>query len=386
MYKLCYESPDRKTYVFMDDFHYETHLDRITGESEEDRLTKSLIICAKFYENHWKEFPIIPIVICGTAVARDRLKQQFENVFTLQEYIEGMEDNADLLDKLAVYNAESENRGRILFPEYLAHDLIQNGIRNGKFKKAVFQVSRENYTEAYVHVDEGTAWFIQGRINMNRAVNGDTVAVELLPESEWTCPQKVIRLRDVEEIEMKDAVDKEDDKDEEIQLKKPRMEDKIPSAKVVGIVKRNWRQYCGMILQPAMKDSTRVLFAAAERLIPRIRIETRQAERLRGKRIIVAIDSWPRDSRYPVGHYVRSIGVAGDRDTENEVLLLEHDVPHGPFSDAVYACLPKVPWHVPNESHRKDLRSLIICSVDPPGCTDIDDAFHCRQIAADRYE
>ncbi|VDM94690.1 unnamed protein product, partial [Onchocerca ochengi] len=297
-----------------------------------------------------------------------------------------MEDNADLLDKLAVYNAESENRGRILFPEYLAHDLIQNGIRNGKFKKAVFQVSRENYTEAYVHVDEGTAWFIQGRINMNRAVNGDTVAVELLPESEWTCPQKVIRLRDVEEIEMKDAVDKEDDKDEEIQLKKPRMEDKIPSAKVVGIVKRNWRQYCGMILQPAMKDSTRVLFAAAERLIPRIRIETRQAERLRGKRIIVAIDSWPRDSRYPVGHYVRSIGVAGDRDTENEVLLLEHDVPHGPFSDAVYACLPKVPWHVPNESHRKDLRSLIICSVDPPGCTDIDDAFHCRQIAADRYE
>lgn len=48
--------------------------------------------------------------------------------------------------------------------------------------------------EAYVHVDEGNAWFIQGRSNMNRAVNGDTVAVELLPESEWTCPQKVIRV------------------------------------------------------------------------------------------------------------------------------------------------------------------------------------------------
>ncbi|KAM3718476.1 putative exosome complex exonuclease RRP44 [Dirofilaria immitis] len=384
MYTLCYESPDRKTYVFMDDFHYETHLDRIIGENEEDRLTRSLVMCAKFYENHWKELPIIPVVICGTTVAKDRLKPQFENVFTLQEYVEGMKDNTDLLDKLAVYNAESENRGRILFPEYLTHDLIQDGIRNGKFKKATFQVSRENYTEAYVHVDEGNTWFIQGRINMNRAVNGDTVAVELLPESEWTCPQKVIRLRDVEEIEMKDAVDKEDDRDEEeIQPKKPRSEDKIPSARVVGIVKRNWRQYCGMILQPAIKDSTRILFAAAERLIPRIRIETRQAERLRGKRIIVAIDSWPRDSRYPMGHYVRSIGMVGDRETENEVLLLEHDVPHGPFSDAVYACLPEVPWHVPNESHRKDLRSFTICSVDPPGCTDIDDAFHCRQIAPD---
>lgn len=68
------------------------------------------------------------------------------------------------------------------------------------------------------------------------------------------------------------------------------------------------------------------------------------------------------------------------------MLLLEHDIPHGPFSDAVYSCLPEIPWYVPNESHRKDLRSLTICSVDPPGCTDIDDAFHCIQIASDRYE
>uniref|UniRef100_A0A0R3RRV1 Protein DIS3 homolog n=1 Tax=Elaeophora elaphi TaxID=1147741 RepID=A0A0R3RRV1_9BILA len=385
MYTWCYESRDRKTYVFMDDFHSETHLERVTGESEEDRLTRSLVMCAKFYENHWKQFPIIPIIVCGIAVDKDRLKKQFENVFTLQEYIEGMEDNADLLDKLTVYSSESEGRGRVLFPEYLAHDVVQNGIRNGKFKKATFQVSRENYMEAHVHVDEGNTWFIQGRINMNRAVNGDIVAVELLPESEWTCPQKVIRLRDVEEIEMKDAVDKEDDKDE-VELKMPQMEEKVPSARVVGIVKRNWRQYCGMILQPAVKDSTRVLFAAAERLIPRIRIETRQVERLRGKRIIVAIDSWPRDSRYPIGHYVRSIGAAGDRETENEVLLLEHDVPHGPFSDAVYACLPEIPWYARSESYRQDLRSLTICSVDPPGCTDIDDAFHCIQIASDRYE
>lgn len=68
------------------------------------------------------------------------------------------------------------------------------------------------------------------------------------------------KLRDVEEIEMKDAVEKEDDKDEEeIEVKKPRMEGKIPSARVVGIVKRNWRQYCGMILPSAIKGSLRVI-------------------------------------------------------------------------------------------------------------------------------
>lgn len=27
-----------------------------------------------------------------------------------------------------------------------------------------------------------------------------------------------------------------------------------------------------------------------------------------------------------------------------------------------------------------DIRDLDICSVDPPGCTDIDDALHCRPL------
>ena len=50
-------------------------------------------------------------------------------------------------------------------------------------------------------------------------------------------------------------------------------------------------------------QATRHLFIAAEKKIPKIRIETRQAENLTGKRIIVAIDSWPRTSRYPLVNY-----------------------------------------------------------------------------------
>jgi len=29
---------------------------------------------------------------------------------------------------------------------------------------------------------------------------------------------------------------------------------------------------------------------------------------------------------------------------------------------------------------RVDLRHIDVCSVDPPGCTDIDDALHCREL------
>ena len=64
------------------------------------------------------------------------------------------------------------------------------------------------------------------------------------------------------------------------------------------------------------------------------------------------------------------------------MLLVEHDVPHLSFSAAVLANLPQMPWSITSDDikARTDLRHLNICSVDPPGCTDIDDALHCRRL------
>eukprot|EP00967_Tisochrysis_lutea_P032839 scaffold38860_cov18-Tisochrysis_lutea.AAC.1 len=50
--------------------------------------------------------------------------------------------------------------------------------------------------------------------------------------------------------------------------------------------------------------------------IPCYRIQTRQADSLMDKRLVVAIDSWPSDSTHPLGHYVRTLGTIGDKDTE----------------------------------------------------------------------
>ena len=35
---------------------------------------------------------------------------------------------------------------------------------------------------------------------------------------------------------------------------------------------------------------------------------------------------------------------------------------------------------------RRDLRDITICSVDPPGCTDIDDALHCKPLPNGNFE
>ena len=35
---------------------------------------------------------------------------------------------------------------------------------------------------------------------------------------------------------------------------------------------------------------------------------------------------------------------------------------------------------------RRDLRDITICSVDPPSCTDIDDALHCKPLPNGNFE
>lgn len=175
------------------------------------------------------------------------------------------------------------------------------------------------------------------------------MAIELFPESKWSAPSEIV-------LEEADTIDVGEDAEEPAEdilaaaaLKAATGSEKRPTGKVVGIIRRKRRQYCG-ILQPAqLPGGTKHIFIPADRKIPRVRIETRQADKLQNQRIIVAIDTWPRSSRYPHGHFVRSLGALGDVETENEVILLEHDVPHSKFSEEVLSFLPKMPWTITPE-------------------------------------
>lgn len=113
-----------------------------------------------------------------------------------------------------------------------------------------------------------------------------------------------------------------------------------------------------------------VLFAPVERRFPYIRIQTRQAATLMDKRIIVVVDDWAADSWYPSGHYIRTIGTIGDVDTETEVLLLEWDVNTAPFTPAVHACVPPLPWQMQESDrtapYREDFRHLTVCRCALP--------------------
>uniref|UniRef100_A0A8R1DX06 Protein DIS3 homolog n=1 Tax=Caenorhabditis japonica TaxID=281687 RepID=A0A8R1DX06_CAEJA len=388
MNSLCYDEARDRFHVFMNEFHYQTFSEESGKFEDLSRGEELLLSTVLFLSSHWKDDGVTPVVICSDDESSKRMKKYFSNVVTLREYIHGFDDAEKkcLLDQMAAYENYGTAAGNTIFDEYLSHDRVMDGIASGTIKRGNFNVSRENYREASVIIDDQlTTWFITGK-HCNRAINGDVVAVQLLPREDWVAPEKMIRLRDVEEY-VTTADDMGNEEDGEPKSKKAK-KNVVPTAKVVGIIKRNWRQYCGMLLPSSVKGAKRHLFCPAERLIPRIRIETEQADTLSQKRIVVAIDHWPRDSKYPMGHYVRSIGEMGSRETENEVLLLEHDIPHAPFSEQVLDCLPRENWipDLTEKTPRVDLRHLTICSVDPLGCTDIDDALHCTQIQDDLFE
>lgn len=63
---------------------------------------------------------------------------------------------------------------------------ITSGLHRGIYHQGKLRVNRYNPFEAYVGSESiGDEIIIYGRSNMNRAFDGDIVAVELLPEDQW---------------------------------------------------------------------------------------------------------------------------------------------------------------------------------------------------------
>ena len=279
--------------------------------------------------------------------------------------------------------------------------------------QGIFNVSPYNYLEGSVHVPAfDKALLVLGRENSNRAVSGDVVVVEVLPKDQWKAPSS--KIIEEETLNKNDNADIEDGEAVITERERRALQEEVkrvqgqsiegrpqPTARVVGIIKRNWRQYVGHVDKDSVKSTSKqsrsqqtVFLIPMDKRIPKIRVRTRQAGELLGKRVLVTVDSWDRDSRYPVGHFVRSLGELESKGAETEALLLEFDVQYRPFPKTVLDCLPaeghnwKVPESLadPGWNGRKDLRDLLICSIDPPGCVDIDDALHARPLPNGNFE
>ena len=419
------KSDDKHVYVFFNDFRLETYVIRGDTETINDRNDRAVRRAVKWYSEHLQEAIKVnktktpsPLIILLTDDKENLKKAKADKISacSLSEYVSGLDDADRLLDMIndsqqvqAQYTAAEQ-----LYSDHFSMSRMLTGIRAGTLHQGIFNVSSYNYLEGSVHVQAfDKSLLILGRENSNRAVSGDVVVIEVLPKAQWKAPST--RIIEGEDLNKNENADTEEGGPEGIMTEQERralqedirkVHDKTregrpqPAARVVGIVKRNWRQYVGHVdsgsssaAQGGRKQQT-VFLIPMDKRIPKIRLRTRQAEGLLGKRILATIDSWNQNSKYPHGHFVRSLGDLETKGAETEALLLEYDVQYRPFPKAVVACLPKEghEWRVPPSMKdpgwkgRRDLRDLLICSIDPVGCQDIDDALHARALPNGNYE
>mmetsp|Transcript_26940 Transcript_26940/g.41743 ORF Transcript_26940/g.41743 Transcript_26940/m.41743 type:complete len:1137 (+) Transcript_26940:222-3632(+) len=345
-----------------------------------------------------------------------------------------------LLDMVAQFNSAPDSTNRsvdnaskeIYYSPHIDSSDLSYGLKSNRYYQGTYRSNRDSHTEGYVTIRRGedrVAVVVKGSDDINRAVDGDVVAIELHSIDRWLgsaeeeqsdkqkgagkkesdqagesakeSPEAGIAadtaeptLKDIDNIAEEVAVD------EEGQLRRP-------TGKVAGIIRRNFhKNYCGSICTiekvekkedndtPHPHDviaekherehadgvTSTVVFFPIDNRIPPILLRTTQRDRLVGMRILVSIDSWPADSEYPLGHYVKTLGVTGTKDTETQVLLQEFRIPCEPFPAKVLACLPPADYKIELEPGRLDMRHLPVLSIDPPGCKDIDDALHCIEL------
>ncbi|KAL6756016.1 hypothetical protein V8C86DRAFT_129914 [Haematococcus lacustris] len=446
----------KRFYVFANEHHRETFIKAEPGESPNDRNDRAIRIATKWYADRLQGKMRV-LMLSNDAASRRKAVEEGVEALGVAAYVSSLRtDVPELLDLVAAAVAGAAGEGgdeesmaaglgpgsaslaaagggprgakrKRLYPDHKTLAEVAAGLKAGTLHQGTLCVGRFNPFEGSVSSSSaGLDILVSGRLDMNRAMDGDVVAVELLPEAEWRgastrLPTGVAAGGDG--MPQGEGGDSEEEGEAEREGRElgplevfqvapgEHFDDgpvitadaisgsgkKQPTGRIVGIVKRNWRSrgYCGSLQPPklgqrANNRSGYTLFLPVERRYPAIRIQTRQAESLMDKRLVVVIDGWEPDSPYPAGHYVRTLGVIGDKETETEVLLIEHDINTSPFTPAVHDCVPPLPWRVgpehESDPNRTDLRSLCICSVDPPGCKDIDDALHVRPLPNGNYE
>ncbi|KAF2094567.1 ribonuclease R [Rhizodiscina lignyota] len=419
------KNEDKRFFVFFNDFRLETYVVRDHGESINDRNDRAVRKAVSWYAEHLQKSVSArsktakaPTIVMISDDKENLRKAKVEGIsaLSLSEYVSGL-DNADqLLDMVDEGREQRDIRSgkpQLFYPEYYSLSKMLTGVKAGTMHQGIFNVSTYNYLEGSVHVPAfDRSLLILGRENSNRAVSGDIVVVEVLPKDQWKAPSsKVI---EEEDVNKDDNPDEEESESVITERERKALQEEVrrvhgksvegraqPTARIVGVIKRNWRQYVGHVDRDSVRSTGKqsrsqqtVFLIPMDKKIPKIRVRTRQAGELLGKRVLVTIDSWDRESRYPVGHFVRSLGELESKGAETEALLLEWDVQYRPFPKTVLDCLPTEghDWKVPASAddpgwvNRRDLRDLLVCSIDPPGCVDIDDALHARKLPNGNFQ
>ncbi|PWA03751.1 hypothetical protein BB558_000069 [Smittium angustum] len=288
------------------------------------------------------------------------------------------------------------------FTEYLTKREIEDGLSNKTLIQGTIKFLKPNRKDKLKKaiIDRNSSGkpsiSIKGDAYLNRAIHGDFVAVKILDKTEIQALERFNAGSVPDELEItENGEDKTTeiieyiDFGEQIDGDFENVDDEVNKnvedmvyGRVVGIIKREWRPYVAT-LQADDTNSLYQLVVPFDINIPKIRIHYLNPFEIKNARIVVVIDEWPLDSKYPQGHFVRCLGKSGDLESEIDSLLVEYGIATSQsdleFSMSVLNEMPvdtpENPWKPDySDEDRLDIRNKIIFSIDPIGSLDIDDA------------
>lgn len=286
---------EKNFFVFSNEHHKETFIERQEEESINDRNDRAIRVAVEWYKNHTQNEILF---WSDDKDSREKALTMGVNSKTTLEFIEQI--SPELVDMISIgdYAVPQEE---FKYPDHLSAESVKD---TKDILKGTLNVSSFNCFEGSIYSEyngELQSISISGRFHMNRAVHGDLVMVQILPEEQWT----------ETEVAAKDESEGSSTKeDEEINDNQPTASEPVKMeidgrkkricGRVVSIVKRNWRAYCGTIDKKTVREGQGtqfVLVTPMDKRIPKIRIRTRQAAVLGGQRIVVYIDSWQNTSK-----------------------------------------------------------------------------------------
>ncbi|CAM6089525.1 unnamed protein product [Calypogeia fissa] len=98
--------------------------------------------------------------------------------------------------------------------------------------------------------------------------------------------------------------------------------------------------------------------------------------------VVAHVEGWKADSALPRATVKQTLGPGGTIEAQTEAILCENAIHGIEFPEPALACLPEVPWKIPDQEvkKRRDFRGLRIFTIDPPTAKDLDDALSVEQL------
>jgi len=274
----------------------------------------------------------------------------------------------------------------------LGEAAVEEGLAAGTLLRGLLNVSRSDTQQATVRCGALTV-LLPSKAARGNAMHGDTVAVRLLGGAATAAAEEPPVFSTAPGGEGGEGGDESgvtgaEEAEAEAEAEAPAC---LPLAELAAVLSRAQLDIVASLSADdaamlaggggASGAPARLLCVPMDRRLPLIRLRSRRGAELLGARFLLRVDGWAAGDAFPEGHLVRVLGRAGSLEGETAALLAQHGVQTAAFCPGAMAELPPAPpaggrWAPPAAEalRRADFRTHRSLSIDPPGCTDVDDA------------